>query len=76
MDHLLKTKKIYKKLKKQEIHDIFIKINQIMFFFNMTWLMETKKKGLAEELHKTVITKFEKRKVHVSFIDNIWVMCS
>ena len=47
-----------------------------MFFFNLTWLMETKKKGLAEELHKTVITKFEKRKVHVSFIDNIWVMCS
>ena len=42
----------------------------------MTWLMETKKKGLAEELHKTVITKFENRKVHVSFIDNIWVMCS
>ena len=29
-------------------------------------------KQLAEELHKPVITKFEKRKLHSSFIDNIW----
>ena len=29
-------------------------------------------KELAEELHKPVIRKFEKRKVHCSFIDNIW----
>ena len=28
-------------------------------------------KELAEELHKTIIRKFEKRKVHSSFIDNI-----
>ena len=27
---------------------------------------------LAEELHKPIIRKFEKRKVHSSFIDNIW----
>ena len=27
---------------------------------------------LAEELHKLIIKKFEKRKVHSSFIDNIW----
>ena len=27
---------------------------------------------LAEELHKPNIRKFEKRKVHSSFIDNIW----
>ena len=27
---------------------------------------------LAKELHKPVIRKFEKRKVHSSFIDNIW----
>ena len=27
---------------------------------------------LAEELHKRSIRKFEKRKVHSSFIDNIW----
>ena len=27
---------------------------------------------LAEELHKTVIRKIEKRKVHSHFIDNIW----
>ena len=28
---------------------------------------------LAEELYKPVIRKFEKRKVHSSFIDNLWV---
>ena len=27
---------------------------------------------LAEELHKPMIRKFEKRKVHSSFRDNIW----
>ena len=27
---------------------------------------------LAEELHKTIIKKFEKRKIHVTFKDNIW----
>ena len=27
---------------------------------------------LAEQLYKPVIRKFEKRKVHFSFIDNIW----
>ena len=29
-------------------------------------------KELAEELHKPIIRKFKKRKVHSSFIDNIW----
>ena len=29
-------------------------------------------KELAEELHKPIITKFNKRKVHSFFIDNIW----
>ena len=27
---------------------------------------------LAEELHKPIIWRLEKRKVHSSFIDNIW----
>ena len=27
---------------------------------------------LAEELHKSIIRKFEKRKVHAAFKDNIW----
>ena len=27
---------------------------------------------LAEELHKPIIKKFEKRKVHTAFKDNIW----
>ena len=29
-------------------------------------------KKLTEELHKSIIGKFEKRKVYSSFIDNIW----
>ena len=29
-------------------------------------------KELAEELHKTIIRKFKKRKVQSSFTDNIW----
>ena len=29
-------------------------------------------KELAEELHKTIIKKFDKRKVHSPIIDNIW----
>ena len=28
---------------------------------------------LAEELNKSIIRKFEKRKVHSPFVDNIWV---
>ena len=30
------------------------------------------KKELAEELHKSIVRTFNKRKVHSSFIDNIW----
>ena len=29
-------------------------------------------KELAKELHKLIIRKFKKRKVHLFFIDNIW----
>ena len=29
-------------------------------------------KELAEELHKPIVRKFQKRAVHSSFIDNIW----
>ena len=29
-------------------------------------------KGLAEELDGAIIRKFEKQKVHSSFLDNIW----
>ena len=28
---------------------------------------------LAEELHKPIIRKFKKRKVHSTFMDNIWL---
>ena len=29
-------------------------------------------KELSEELHKPIVRKFNKRKVHSPFIDNIW----
>ena len=40
VNHLLKTKKEFKYLKKQEIQAIFTKMNLIRLVFNMTWLME------------------------------------
>ena len=40
VDNLQKTKKEYKNLKKQEIHDIYIKKNYIKHVFNMAWLMD------------------------------------
>ena len=40
LDHLLKTKKEFKNLKKQEIQAIFTKMNLIRLIFNMIWHME------------------------------------
>ena len=34
--------------------------------------MDLATQELAEELHKPIITKFNKRKVHSPFIDNVW----
>ena len=36
--------------------------------------LTTQNQQLAEELHKSIIRKFEKRKVHAAFTDNIWVL--
>ena len=49
VERLLKTKKEYKHLKKQEIQDIFIKTNWAKVAFNMTWLMEILKFYLEEQ---------------------------
>ena len=38
--HLLKIKKEFKNLKKQEMQAIFIKVNLMKHAFNMIWLME------------------------------------
>ena len=38
-DHLLKTKKGLKNLKKQKVPAIFTKINLIRLVFNMIWVM-------------------------------------
>ena len=35
-------------------------------------LLDLAMQQLAEELHKTIIRKFEKRKVYSTFKDNIW----
>ena len=40
LDHLLKTKKEFKNLKKQEIQAIFTKMNLIKLAFSMIWFME------------------------------------
>ena len=40
VDHLLKTKKEFKNLKKQEIQAIFTKVNLIRLAFNIIWHME------------------------------------
>ena len=47
--HLVKTKKEYKNLKKQEIHDIFIKTNYTKLPFSMTWLIEILRIFLKEQ---------------------------
>ena len=40
VDHSRKTKKEYKSLKKQEIHDIFINTNSVKLVFNLIWFMD------------------------------------
>ena len=40
VDRLLRTTKAYKNSNKQEIHDMFIKTNEIKLAFNMTWLIK------------------------------------
>ena len=40
VDHLLKTKKEFKNLKKQEIQAVFKKMNLIRLVFNLIWHME------------------------------------
>ena len=50
MDDLLKTKKEFKNLKKQEIEDTFTEMSWIRFVFNMTWLMKILKIYRKEQL--------------------------
>ena len=49
-DHLLKTKKECKTLKKQEIQDIFKEMNQIKLVSNMTQLVDILKIQQEEQL--------------------------
>ena len=37
-----------------------------------TLILSPQNQQLAKELHKPIIKKFEKRKVHAAFKDNIW----
>ena len=47
---LLKAKKELTNLKKQEIQNIFTKMNQIKFAFNMIWLIDILKIQQKEQL--------------------------
>ena len=40
VNHLLKTEKEFKNLNKQEIQDLFTKINKKKLSFNMIWLID------------------------------------
>ena len=55
MEHLLKTKKEFKNLKKQEIQAIFTKMNLIRLAFNIVWLMGILNIWQEEQL----LTKFK-----------------
>ena len=50
VDHLLKTKKEFKYLKKQETRAMFTKMNLIRLAFNMIWHMEILKIYQKEQL--------------------------
>ena len=57
VDHLLKTKKESKNLKKQETQGIFTKMKLIWLAFNTIWL---------------IIRNFKKRAVYSGSKDDIW----
>ena len=72
-DKVIRNKGL-KMLKIQHMMDININLLQQIFdqklpvqHLKMKLLSE-----LSEQLHQPIIMKFEKRKVHSSFIDNIW----
>ena len=48
--HLLKIKREFKNLKKQEIQAIFTKMNLIRLVFSMIWLMEILKNQQEEQV--------------------------
>ena len=45
---------------------------ELLLEINLQLKMIFSNKELAEELQKPIIRKFEKRKAHSPFIDNIW----
>ena len=58
VEHLLKTKKEYEKLKKQEIHNIFIKMNLVKLASRVIWLMEILRTYVTEQpLRKYYVVK-------------------
>ena len=60
-------------LKIQKMMDINVDLPQWFIIFGETRKNEIiSNKVLPEELHKPIIRKMKKRKVHSPFIDNIW----
>ena len=58
-------------LKIQIMMDINVDLLQLSLNLSNKYEHMSNKK-LAEELQKPIIRKFNKRKVHLSFIENIW----
>ena len=55
------------------MHLILLKIQNMMEYFSSGINIENNSnKELAEKLHRPIIRKFNKRKVHSPFTDNIW----
>ena len=50
VDHLLKTKKEFRKLKKHEIQNIFAEMNKIKLVFKIIWIPEILKIEQKEQL--------------------------
>ena len=61
-------------LKNQNIMDINLDLLQrfISFLIKLAELSKLVDQKLTEELHKPIIKKFKKRKVHSTFKDKIW----
>ena len=54
------------------VYDFFDKKSKVRCVKHVNTKLTPQNQQLAEELHKSIIRKFEKRKVHAAFKDNIW----
>ena len=76
---LILRDKAFSIVKVQKIMDIYVGWFKVLWIFdkknsntNKGTGISSENKQLAEELQKSIIRKFEKRKVNSPFIDSIW----